>query len=70
MFIYLGMQMAARGRGRGRGRGNGNDNGGNAPITVEELMQTQNQMKRKYYLVMYLVKYYLKFLNLEEYNFS
>ena len=38
--------MAARGRGRGRGRGNGNDNGngGNAPITVEELMQTQNQM--------------------------
>ena len=38
--------MAARGRGRGRGRGNGNGNGngGNAPITVEELMQTQNQM--------------------------
>jgi len=36
------MQMAARGRGRGRGRGNGN--GGNAPITVEELMQTQNEM--------------------------
>jgi len=32
--------MAARGRGRGRGRGNG----GNAPITVEELMQTQNEM--------------------------
>jgi len=42
VFIYLGMQMAARGRGRGRGRGNGN--GGNAPITVEELMQTQNEM--------------------------
>ena len=34
------MQMAARGRGRGRGNGNG----GNAPITVEELMQTQNEM--------------------------
>ena len=32
--------MAAKGRGRGRGRGNG----GNAPITVEELMQTQNEM--------------------------
>jgi len=40
MFIYLGMQMAARGRGRGRGRGNG----ANDPITVEELMQTQNEM--------------------------
>ena len=36
--------MAARGRGRGRGNGNDNGNGGNAPITVEELMQTQNQM--------------------------
>jgi len=34
------MQMAARGRGRGRGRGNGD----NDPITVEELMQTQNEM--------------------------
>ena len=32
--------MAARGRGRGKDRGNG----GNAPITVEELMQTQNEM--------------------------
>jgi len=38
MFIYLGMQMAARGRGRGRGMG------ANDPITVEELMQTQNEM--------------------------
>jgi len=32
--------MAARGRGRGRGRGMG----GNVLITVEELMQTQNEM--------------------------
>ena len=32
--------MAERGRGRGRGHGNG----GNAPIAVEELMQTQNEM--------------------------
>jgi len=40
MFLYLGMQMAARGRGRGRGRGMG----ANDPITVEELMQTQNKM--------------------------
>ena len=30
--------MAARGRGRGSGMG------GNVPITVEELMQTQNEM--------------------------
>ena len=44
MFIFLGMQMAARGRGRGRGRGCGNGNGDNAPITVEELMQTQKEM--------------------------
>ena len=34
--------MAARGRGRGRGRGHGM--GGNVPITMEELMQTQNEM--------------------------
>jgi len=40
MFLYIGIQMAARGRGRGRGCGRG----GNAPITVEELMQTQNEM--------------------------
>jgi len=40
MFPYLGMQMAAREIGRGRGRGMG----GNVPITVEELMQTQNEM--------------------------
>ena len=32
--------MAARGRGRGRGLGIGD----NVPITVEELMQTQNEM--------------------------
>jgi len=32
--------MAARGRGRSRGRGMG----ANDPITVEELMQTQNEM--------------------------
>jgi len=32
--------MAARGRGRGRGRGMS----ANDPITVEELMQTQNEM--------------------------
>jgi len=38
MFLYLGMQMAARGRGRGRGMR------ANVPITVEELMQTQNEM--------------------------
>ena len=38
MFLYLGMQMAARGRGRGRGRD------ANAPISVEELMHTQNEM--------------------------
>jgi len=40
MILYLGMQMAARGRGRGRGRGMG----ANDAITVEELMQTQNEM--------------------------
>ena len=40
MFLYLGMQMAARGRGRDRGRGRG----ANAPISVEELMHTQNEM--------------------------
>jgi hypothetical protein len=40
MFLYLGMQMAVRGRGRGRGH----DMGANVPITVEELMQTQNEM--------------------------
>jgi len=40
MFIYLEKQMVARGRGRGRGHGNG----ANDPITVEELMQTQNEM--------------------------
>jgi len=34
--MYLGMQMAAKGTGRGRCRGRG----ANAPITVEELMQT------------------------------
>jgi len=33
------LEMAARGRGRGRGRGMG----ANDPITVEELMQTQNE---------------------------
>jgi len=38
MILYLGMQMAARGRGRGRVMG------ANDPITVEELMQTQNEM--------------------------
>jgi len=40
MFLYLGMQIAARGRGRGRGRGMG----ANVPFTVEELMKTQNEM--------------------------
>jgi len=40
MFLYLGMQMAARERGRGRCRGRG----ANAPITVEEVMRTQNEM--------------------------
>jgi len=34
------MEMAARGRARGRGRGRGAD----APISVEELMHTQNEM--------------------------
>jgi len=34
------MQMAAWGRGRGRGRGRG----ANAPIAMEDLMQTQNEM--------------------------
>jgi len=38
--MYLGMQMAARRRGRGRGHGRG----ANAPISVEELMQTQDEM--------------------------
>jgi len=38
--MYLGMQMAARGGGRGRGHGRGD----NAPISVEELMHTQNKM--------------------------
>ena len=40
MFLYRGIHMAARRRGRGRGRGRG----ANAPITVEEVMQTQNEM--------------------------
>jgi len=41
MILYHdGMQMAARGRGRGRGRGMG----ANVPVTVEELMQTHNEM--------------------------
>jgi len=44
MFLYLGMQMAARGRGRGRGRGRDHGMGANVPITVEELIQTQNEM--------------------------
>jgi len=42
MFLYLRMQIAARGRGRGRGKGRGM--GANVPITMEELMQTQNVM--------------------------
>jgi hypothetical protein len=43
-FLWLEKQMAARG-GKGHGRGRG---GPNPPITIEELMNTQNQMMQMF----------------------
>jgi hypothetical protein len=43
-FLCFREQMAARG-GRGRGRGRG---GSNPPITMEKLMNTQNQMMQMF----------------------
>ena len=44
LVLYLEMHMAARGRGRRRGHGRG----ANASISVEELMQTQNEMMHSF----------------------